>query len=544
MTTFTDPFASSTEIPTVPDMAFDRSLDLRQRVRQLLGSNMRGKRLRDAVARAIGDALGAEGCALVVVGPKGPLFAGGGVIKQPASHTPSGWREPAPEARAWFVANAGIAASDNPAPGAPLGSAILVTPLHDPAAALVGALILVRQAPFTPDDERLMAAIAPEVAATCALPPRPAPRSTQASITAQQESALTFFQATSEAAVLIDDRFVIRAGNPAFARLVGQEHAVMGHTCQEQLRCSDAQDVPLCGTTLCPLFNAQLPNSASSSPTTSVAIVLPGGQRRQVTVRAVALAATTGQPDRLLILQPDQTSASQSPAHDAFLSDVAHKLRNHLNSIHGFVEMVANGFAGPIAPRQSELLSYAHASSIDLMEYIENLLLLTHADHGMLSTNLDAIHPQNLLEEAAQYLELEATAAHVQVICDAPAKLPTVAGDHPRLRQAVMNLLTNAIKYTEPQGKIRLVATALPDAIAVTVADTGIGIAPEDVPHIFTRGYQSQRTARLGKNGGGLGLAAAQVIITQHGGTLTCASRVGEGTTFTIRLPSTPPAAQ
>lgn len=241
-----------------------------------------------------------------------------------------------------------------------------------------------------------------------------------------------------------------------------------------------------------------------------------------------------------MLLSVAQANASPPAPPDAFLGDVAHKLRNHLNSIHGFVELVANGHAGPIAPRQSELLSYAHASSIELMEYIENLLLLTRSEVGYAGLNLDTVHPHDLLEEAAQYLELEATAAQVHLRCAAPATLPPVVGDHLRLRQAVMNLISNAIKYTEPHGTIRLAATALPAALELTVTDSGIGIAPEDIQNIFTRGYQSQRTGRLGKNGGGLGLAATQVIITQHGGTLTCASTVGRGATFTIRLPRAP----
>ncbi len=100
-----------------------------------------------------------------------------------------------------------------------------------------------------------------------------------------------------------------------------------------------------------------------------------------------------------------------------------------------------------------------------------------------------------------------------------------------------MNLVTNAIKFTPPNGMVRLAARATKDALIITVADTGIGIAPEDQPHIFARDYTVDRTARMGKNGGGMGLAAALAIVEQHGGTLTFTSKVDRGTTFTMRLP-------
>ncbi len=105
------------------------------------------------------------------------------------------------------------------------------------------------------------------------------------------------------------------------------------------------------------------------------------------------------------------------------------------------------------------------------------------------------------------------------------------------MRQSLINLLTNAIKFTPEGGSVRLVAESRGAMLTIAISDTGIGIAPEDAPHIFEREFVSTRVAHMGKHGGGLGLAAAKAIIEQHGGTLTFTSRLDAGATFIIALP-------
>jgi signal transduction histidine kinase len=100
-----------------------------------------------------------------------------------------------------------------------------------------------------------------------------------------------------------------------------------------------------------------------------------------------------------------------------------------------------------------------------------------------------------------------------------------------------MNLVVNALKFSSPKGRVTLAARREGDFVRLDVGDAGIGVDPGDLPHIFTRGYSSERTANLGKNGGGLGLAVARAITMQHGGTLTCESQADHGATFSLRLP-------
>ena len=240
---------------------------------------------------------------------------------------------------------------------------------------------------------------------------------------------------------------------------------------------------------------------------------------------------------RALLLRQASEPASGTQQRDVFLTDLAHKLRNRFNSINGFVELVATDHVNPITNEQRKMLSYAHNSSLELLEYIENLLYLTRFDLGQAPLMRDHITAFDLLHEVEQHLIIEAAAVPLKLVRDASPELPPLHCDRTRLRQALMNLVTNAIKFTPAEGEVRLGARVQGRTMILAVADTGIGIAPEDLPHLFERDYASDRTARLGKNGGGMGLAAAKAIVEQHGGTLTCTSQVDQGTTFTMRLP-------
>ena len=119
---------------------------------------------------------------------------------------------------------------------------------------------------------------------------------------------------------------------------------------------------------------------------------------------------------------------------------------------------------------------------------------------------------------------------------DAPRDLPPVAVDAVRLGHALDNLLDNALTYTERSGRITLAASAAPEGVALIVADTGCGIPPEHLAHVFEKFFRVPGQKR--GSGSGLGLAIVQEIVTAHGGTITCSSEPGVGTTFRLTLPT------
>jgi signal transduction histidine kinase len=344
------------------------------------------------------------------------------------------------------------------------------------------------------------------------------------------------FHSTDEAALVIDAHYTIQQHNPAAQQMTGWDEAIIGKRCLDVLRCRDGQDSVLCGTAHCPLVGTQ---TAHPVPRATVQIETFHHARRTVSAGAVRL--DTGERHSLLLLRDIEPLLAVMHQRDEFLSEVSHKMRNRLNTIHGFIELVASGHAGAIDERQQLLLSYAHTSSIELMEYVENLLYLTRLDSNQLSLHYDTLDIPELLEEVEHYTLLEASNAQVTLTRDTLPPLPVIRGDRERLRQALLNLATNAVKFTPAGGTVRLSAFAADNTLTVLVADTGAGIAPIDQPYIFERDYQSERAAQMNKSGGGMGLATAKAIVEQHGGTIRFETVLDQGTTFFVQLPCVQP---
>ncbi len=337
------------------------------------------------------------------------------------------------------------------------------------------------------------------------------------------------FQATTDGAIHIDQKHRLRALNPAFSALTGWGVEALGISCRTVIACHDEADHPLCGTDRCPLARSAEREREVSG--TKAVLSIRGG-KRELEVRTITVGS-----GHVLLLKDTSANQEAIRQRDAFLSDVSHSLRNRMNSIHGFVELVASGHVGKVSARQRQLLSYAHTSSMELMEYIENLIYLTRTDPASSVANVESTDPGFLLEEVEQHLAMEADSADIVLVREVPADLPAIAGDRMRIRQMLMNLTMNAIKFTPPSGVVRLEARRDGDALLFLITDTGIGIAPNDQPHVFERDYQSERTVRSGKSGGGLGLAAARAIVEQHGGRIWFTTAENRGTQFYVRLP-------
>ncbi len=399
--------------------------------------------------------------------------------------------------------------------------------------ATMGWLVLGRHAsPFSPEDTETIRVAA---AALAALLAESDPSDPLAALPGETLHAV--LQATDDAFLLIDERFTIRALNPAFYALTGWDAAVVGRHCQEVIRCHDEERIPLCGTIHCPLHRAALPvqGPLSREPVGVECAAVPS---RAVTVAALTLPpGAQGERQSALLLRDDGAVTQQDREREQFLSAFEHKLLNRFNSIAGFVEMVANDPVHPVSAEQRQLLGYSHNSALELLEYIKNLLYLTRRDLGQTPLMLQSITVHDLFEEVSQHLTLEMATHHVAIIIDAPATLPPLHCERELLRQALMNLVTNAIKFSAAGDAVRLSADTGDGTLYLAITDHGIGIAPDDQPHIFARDYTSERTARLSKNGGGMGLAAAKAIVEQHGGTLTFTSTLDVGTVFTITLP-------
>ncbi|MEU5718733.1 HAMP domain-containing sensor histidine kinase [Streptomyces sp. NPDC020403] len=222
------------------------------------------------------------------------------------------------------------------------------------------------------------------------------------------------------------------------------------------------------------------------------------------------------------------------------VSDVAHELRTPLSNIRGWLEGAQDGVAAPDAAFVSSLLEEA----VQLQHIIDDLQDLSAADAGVLRLHPEPVRILGLLAHVAAAHQAQAEAAEktLTVAADTPAL--TLTADPVRLRQAVGNLVSNAVRHTPAGGRVTLRAYADEDGgVAVEVADTGSGIPPENLPYVFDRFWRAEKSRSRRTGGSGLGLSIVRKLTEAHGGTAGVVSTVGEGSVFTLRLPASGPDA-
>ncbi|WSW88219.1 HAMP domain-containing histidine kinase [Streptomyces anulatus] len=225
----------------------------------------------------------------------------------------------------------------------------------------------------------------------------------------------------------------------------------------------------------------------------------------------------------------------------AMVSDVAHELRTPLSNIRGWLEAAQDGLADPDPAFVSSLLEEA----VLLQHIIDDLQDLAAADAGVLRLHPESVEIRELLSQVAAAHQARAENAGVTLAVTATAPGQTLRADPVRLRQAVGNLVSNAVRHTPEGGRVTLRAYAHEEGdgtVLVEVADTGSGIPPEDLPHVFDRFWRAEKSRSRRTGGSGLGLAIVRKLVEAHGGTVDATSVEGEGSTFVLRLPGAPPS--
>lgn len=220
--------------------------------------------------------------------------------------------------------------------------------------------------------------------------------------------------------------------------------------------------------------------------------------------------------------------------------NVSHELRTPIASIRGHVEslLMATDDSRLGVVEQRNYLRIVHRETERLNALVDDLLSLARAEADELRLEIVPVSAGEVVEEVYSALAPLATRErHITIVRDVPPGLPLVLADQQRLTQIVLNLVRNAITYTPTGGLVSLaLAPADPGYVALTVADTGMGIAPEDQERIFERFYRTDASRARATGGFGLGLSIVRDLITSMGGTVTVESKVGEGTCFTVRL--------
>jgi len=225
-----------------------------------------------------------------------------------------------------------------------------------------------------------------------------------------------------------------------------------------------------------------------------------------------------------------------------FTADASHELKTPLMVLRAGVEraLVHPAVPGEILQSLDETLAQIN----EMTELVESLLTLARADEGRAPLAVEESDLRELVGDAVETAGMLGEDSGVTVTSTMPVHPVKLAVDRHRIRELLLNLVTNAIKYTPQGGSIDLALAEQDDAVILTVRDTGIGIAPGDLPHIFERFWRADPArSRTGERPGvGLGLAITKWIAEAHGGAITVQSRPGRGTTFVVRLPRSRPA--
>lgn len=233
-----------------------------------------------------------------------------------------------------------------------------------------------------------------------------------------------------------------------------------------------------------------------------------------------------------------EEAESASRTKTDFLANMSHELRTPMNAILGFSTMIKEGMLGPIDP-----VYQGHGEAIltageHLMKVISDILDVSRVETGKLNIEKTQMDVAEMLRDCELMLRPRAEPAHIDLCFEASTSLPPLYADPLRVKQVVLNLIENSIKFTPENGRITVRADATEEgAICLQVADTGIGIAEEDIPVALEKFGQVRPGHIHTHEGAGLGLALCKALVELHEGTLGIESEVGKGTTITVMLP-------
>jgi len=225
-------------------------------------------------------------------------------------------------------------------------------------------------------------------------------------------------------------------------------------------------------------------------------------------------------------------------AKSAFLATMSHELRTPLNAIIGFSEMLTKEESLLIgSERRHEYAKLINESGHHLLSVVNGILDMSKIETGNFEILPEPFAPEHVIADACDLLRLRAREAGIALDLRIAEKLPQVVADKRALSQIMLNLLSNAIKFTPRDGRVTVSAKAQGAAIAVTVEDNGVGIGPDDLPHIGNPFFQARSSYDRRHDGTGLGLSIVKGLVALHGGEVAIESRLGEGTRVTFHLP-------
>ncbi len=221
-----------------------------------------------------------------------------------------------------------------------------------------------------------------------------------------------------------------------------------------------------------------------------------------------------------------------------FISDVSHELRTPLTSISGYAELLTKGSFGEVNEQQREALDVVNRNTKRLLDLIEDIMALSRMESGVYSLELEETDLEELLTAAGHAIATAAGAKSIELTVDVARDIGTAMVDPVQLDRALLNVLSNAVKFTASGGHVRMEARRAGGDVVITVTDDGIGIDADDQQQVFKRFFRSVNATRSAIQGTGLGLVITKTIVEHHNGTISLESALGKGTTIRMQIPA------
>jgi cell cycle sensor histidine kinase DivJ len=260
-----------------------------------------------------------------------------------------------------------------------------------------------------------------------------------------------------------------------------------------------------------------------------------GGDREVVAV----MRDITGRKEQEQAIERARAEAERANAGKSrFLATMSHELRTPLNAIIGFSEMLTKEDSLMIdAARRRDYAQLINESGHHLLSVVNDILDMSKMENGNLDITPEPFAPGEVIGDCCDLLALKARDNGIELVRVLPEDLPGIVADKRAFQQIMLNLLSNAVKFTNRNGRVSVSARRDGDCLAVVVEDNGVGIGAEDLPHIGDPFFQSRASYDRRHDGTGLGVSIVKGLLAQHGGGMEIASRLGEGTRVTVRLP-------
>jgi signal transduction histidine kinase len=226
-----------------------------------------------------------------------------------------------------------------------------------------------------------------------------------------------------------------------------------------------------------------------------------------------------------------------------FLAVMSHELRTPLTAIMGYEELLSDGITGPVTELQRQQLGRINASALHLLGLIDEILTFARVDVGRERVRWESMSVNHTIADAAALVQPMAADKQLRFVIELLEEDQAIQTDGTKFRQMLVNLLSNGIKFTE-KGEVRVGCAVDNGILEVRIADTGVGIAAENIEDVFEPFWQAEQSATRKTGGTGLGLSVTRKLARLLGGDVTVASRMGAGTTFLLTLPMKAPSGE